>query len=71
MDLEFITDADTTASSPVSIISNHDLNADDTCSTGTVIANDSAGYICVEPDHALDAATFWVVAEFIPLQTTD
>lgn len=71
IDVSFITDADTTAASEVAMVNNHNLNSDDALSAGTVIANDSAGYIVLKPENALDAATFWVVVECMPLASTD
>jgi hypothetical protein len=70
-DISWIAATDTTASSPSVLINDTDLNSDDSLASGTVMANDVAGYICVMPNHAMDAGIFSVVCEMIPLTTTD
>lgn len=71
LDVIWIAVTDTTAASGVSMISNHTLETDDTCSTGTVIAQDAAGYVCVKPDAALTVGKFNLVIEIIPMSNND
>lgn len=70
-DLYFVADTDTGAASGTALVSNHDLNTDDTCNAGTVIFTDVAGTICVKPDAALGTCKYWVAMEALKLATTD
>jgi hypothetical protein len=72
IDLCHFLDSDTTPSSVSTLANDGSLETDDTMIPSTVgICNDAAGGIYVLANEALDAAKFWVVAEFVPLTTTD
>jgi hypothetical protein len=54
------------------LVSNHDLNTDNTLSKYTTGKwKNTAGYVCVKPDAALTVAKFWVSAKLIVYNTTD
>lgn len=57
-------------SSTNTLISASTLNTDNTLGeSSTHVFKAAAGSICVYPNHALDAAKFWLVVEYVALNT--